>query len=127
MLTLLRTRSTWVIAASTILLQACGCETYACINGVQVKLASTPAAPFNVELLVAGVVQPAPADATCEAGQQCVTKFFFMTSARNNVTVRVTTPNGVRSTEFATVPYRDDKQPGGCATCRHADLTVLLP
>lgn len=124
---MLSKHAAWLIASSTIFLQACGCETYACINGIQVKLASTPAAPYRVELLVAGVAQPGPADATCEAGQQCVTKFFFETSAQSNVTVRVTTPNGVRSTQFATVPYRDDKQPGGCATCRHADLIVLVP
>src|SRR4051812_32201222 len=86
-------------------LQGCGCTLIGCVNGLDVQLPSLPTTPFQVELLVAGVVQTAPAAATCDGASPCQQRIHFYTSATDQITIRVTTPNGVRTTAFPHVTY----------------------
>lgn len=109
-------------------IQACGCDGVACIDGLFVSMTSLPAAPFKVELLVAGVVQASPEEATCNVGasRPCVQTVLFRMRPRDQVSVRVTTSTGVRTTDLPRINYSNEGT--GCSDCMgQAEVSVHVP
>lgn len=120
-------RTVWGVLAC-LLLEACtGCQTFACVNGIRVTLARPPVAPYTVETLVNGAALPGSVPARCAVGESCPTTVFFGGTPAENVSLRVTTAQGVRTTDFPTVSYRSERPDDGCVTCRYADLVAQVP
>jgi hypothetical protein len=113
----------------TTLVAACGCDQLsACADGIIVGFASQPATPWKVELLVNGVLQLAPSTAMCGGPGPCDTGVLFNTSATNGVAVRVTTPAGVRTTDYSVISYRTSDRGSGCSECRgQASIVAQVP
>lgn len=109
------------------LLASCGCDTIGCIDGVIVGLSSEPPTPWRVELFVDGVSQPAGSDAFCAGPNHCGTGVLFNISATRAV-VRVTTPAGVRNTEYTAIRYVRAPRGSGCTACRgQAQVVAEVP
>lgn len=125
--TLVRKLQNALILASVCAgLQACGCDGVACVDGLLVNLATPVPASYKVELLVAGIVQPAPASATCASGNSCGGSVLFDTNARNQVSVRVTTSTGAKTTEYSTLTYKSTAS--DCSNCRgQAEVVAQVP
>lgn len=121
--------STVVLVMVSLALSGCGCNLVGCADGLRVHLTSLPAVPVQVELLVAGIVQAAPLNATCSESTQCYQDIYFQTAATDRVSVRVTTSAGTRLTEFAKVVYAKSFPNGkGCSpTCLKATVTAIVP
>lgn len=110
------------------LLQACsGCQTFACVNGIFVSFNAAPPMPFTVELLQDGVAVPGGTPVTCNVSSPCTTPILLAGTPTTNVAIRVTTPQGVRVTDYPTVRYRSERPDDGCVTCRYADLVAQVP
>ena len=118
-----------LLATGMFALQGCGCNLVGCVDGLRVHLASMPVGSFQVELLVAGVVQSAPVEATCTGAVACYQDIQFRNFDTDHVSVRVTTSGGTRLTEFAKVNFSKSYPNGrGCTpTCRNATVTALIP
>ena len=118
-----------VLMLAAVFLNGCGCTAAGCVNGLTVKLQSLPSAPFKIELLIGGVLQPTPESASCTGSHQCSQEAGFSTTASDNVAVRVTSPLGVRTTEFGHITYSDQHPNGeGCGpSCRNATVTAQIP
>ena len=118
-----------IVLTGSLLFTACGCNLVGCADGLRVRLDTLPTGAFQVELLVGGVVQPAPIEATCGGTSTCYQEVQFRNFNTDNVSVRVTTANGTRVTPFAKVVYTRSYPNGrGCGpTCRYATVTALVP
>lgn len=113
----------------TLGLQACGCNVVGCYDGLLVQLQPRPTGPYRVELLVDGVSQPAPPEATCTEVTGCFSGIVFRTRATDRVVVRVTTLAGTRDTAYPRLQYATQRPNGrGCdPTCHNATVTADLP
>ncbi|MEO7998532.1 MAG: hypothetical protein ABI852_13865 [Gemmatimonadaceae bacterium] len=126
--TFVKSVRTIVFASFAVGMQACGCDGVACIDGLIVTMTSLPAAPFKVELLVAGQVQSAPEEATCSVGasRPCEKSMLFRTLQRDQVSIRVTTSSGVRTTDLPRINYKSSSS--GCSDCKgQAEVTANIP
>lgn len=114
--------------AIVLSLQACGCTVIGCNDGLLVRLSTQPTGPFQVELLVAGALQPAPPEATCIVATGCITGILFRTVATDLVVVRVTTSVGTRDTAYPRLQYITSSPNGkGCGpTCRSVTVTANI-
>lgn len=110
-------------------ISGCGCSLIGCADGLRVQLAAMPAGAFQVELLVSGVVQPAPPEATCDGASTCFQTINFQTRASDNVGVRVSTTAGVLMVNLPRITYETSRPNGkGCEpTCYNASVTVPIP
>jgi len=110
-------------------ISGCGCNLIGCADGLRVQLATMPVGAFQVELLVSGAVQPAPAEATCDGVKPCFQTITFQTRARDNVSVRVSTASGERVTNLPRISYDASRPNGkGCdPVCYNASVTVPIP
>jgi hypothetical protein len=115
--------------AAVPLLAACGCNLVGCAPGLQVHLRSLPVGAFRIELLVAGVVQPAPTSATCTGETECPQDFYFAAVDTDQLAIRVTTTAGTRVTDRPPVSYTTSYPNGrGCdPVCRRAVVIAELP
>ena len=118
-----------VIVAAVVMEGCSGCDLVGCVSGLRVRLASLPSTPFQIELLVDGAIQTAPPEATCNGDRVCFQDVVFDTQAADQVTIRVTTPSGVRTTQFAHITYSkffpNGKRCGG--ECHSSDVTAQIP
>ena len=123
----------WARAAlgvgATLGLQACGCNLVGCYDGLLVNFPSRPEGPYRIELFAAGVVQPAPLEATCTEARGCNSGIVFRTHATDDLVFRVTTSLGIRDTTVPRVRYTTVSPNGrGCGpTCSSAEVTVKAP
>jgi len=122
----------WRVSLSVVALvsvQACGCNLVGCADGLLVQLPTQLNAPYRVELLVAGELQPAPAEATCSEGAPCYRDIMFRAYPTERVVVRVTTPLGTRDTAIPQIRYSTSRPNGrGCEpTCRNASVRADIP
>ena len=107
------------------------CTLAGCESGITVRLPSLPAGAFKIELLVlrTGTEGEASYLYECDGGSSCRQEVFFPSLTPSRVAVRVTTGEGVRTTDFPTVTYTVT-QPNGkeCGpTCLNATLAPSLP
>lgn len=126
-----RTLNAGAFVLGALAFQGCstGCSLVGCVSGLRVHLAALPTGAFQVAVLVDGVVQDAPAEATCAGTTVCYQDILFTTTASERVSVRVTTATGSRVTEIANITYAKSRPNGsGCdPECRNATVTAQLP
>ena len=119
------------IMVFTVGLSGCGCDTWGCIDGLFVRFASQPPAPWKVELLVGGVLQAAPVDAACDSNPRCnqlVGVRYTNQLASLNVSVRITTSAGVRTTDFPPITYTGKSPRSDCHDCKgQAEVIANIP
>ena len=118
------------IASLTLVFGAagCGCDAWGCADGLYVRLDHTPASPWTIELLVNGVLQPGPPGATCDGSRQCDPAVRYDMLPRNGVSIRVTTPTGVRTTILPRIDYTGQQRSDHCHDCRgQAFVTANIP
>jgi hypothetical protein len=121
-------RNTTLVSVLLIGLQACGCDTSACVDGLLVKFDSAPTTPWKVELFANGVQQPAPARATCDGTTACPSAVLFSTSLRDGLSVRVTTGAGTKTTQLPRITYVSNNTRNSCADCTgNAEISVPIP
>jgi hypothetical protein len=102
------------------------CTLIGCADPLAVHLSATPVGPFQVTLLVDGVVQ---AEVTCPGVTNCRDVVFFQIAPTDRVSVRVTTATGTRVTDFAKITYthRRVNGPDCPPDCLNAAITVQVP
>jgi hypothetical protein len=116
-----------IIALAALFLSACGCDLVGCIDGLIVGFAREPQSPWKVELFVDGASQPAPSTASCPGPGPCNTGVVF-NSAATRAVVRVTTPAGVKDTEYTAIRYVKTPRGTGCTACRgQAQVVAEVP
>lgn len=109
-------------------MQGCGCDAWGCLDGLRVMFDAAPTGPWQVELFVNGVVQAAPANASCDGGPQCGTVVRYNILPRDNVSVRITTNAGVRTTEFPRITYIGKSARFDCHDCKgQAEVIGRVP
>ncbi len=111
------------VALLCLLATGCGCEAYACYNGIDVTLSAIPSTPYRVDMLVAGKTLTPPPEASCNSGESCSQTLHFTTMATRDVTIRVTTDEGTMETHYDEFPYKMSF-PDDCHQCFSAALTA---
>jgi hypothetical protein len=124
-----RIRRIFAVGVLPLALQACGCDTSGCVDGLNVKFASAPSSPWTVELLVNGVLPKASFATSCDGTRECPSGASFDTDVRDGLSVRITTSTGVRTTSLPRINYaRPSSSNNWCEECRgSAEVTVPVP
>ena len=120
-------RRTVAIAVLSVGITGCGCDAWGCVDGLRLRLDAVPTGAWTVELLVNGVLQSAPANASCDGSRQCSPVVYYNILPRDNVSARVTTSAGVRTTNFPRITYIIAKT-DDCHDCKgQAEVTANIP
>ena len=89
---------------------------------------TVPSGPWTVDLFVNGVLQTAPAHASCDGGRQCPVGVQYSILPRDNVSARITTSAGVRTTNFQRITYTGKSPRFDCHECKgQAEVTANIP
>ena len=117
------------LIVSTVGASSCGCDLVGCVDGLTVHLKSLPAGAFQVELLVGGTVQPGSPAATCDGIRACNQDIYFSTSPTDQVSVRVTTTAGARTTTYPRIDYTTSRPNGRYCdpACHNATVVADVP
>lgn len=107
------------VLASAALLQGCGCDAWGCINGLFVQLDKVPTIGYRVELFVDGALQEADGGALCDPIEPCKYQYArYSVLPTKNVSVRVTTSSGSRTTNFDQINYVGKSGYFDCHDCK---------
>lgn len=121
-------RNTVAVTMVAVGVQSCGCDTWGCGDGLFVRFNAEPVGPWKIELFVAGVLQAAPPSATCDGSRGCSGGAHYNILPRDNVSVRITTDAGVRSTNFPRITYIGSGRSDHCHDCKgQAEVVGIIP
>lgn len=115
------------LACLPLLVGACGCDLSLCVGGIRLRFDRTPVAPYRVDLLVNGALQPETSGTACNLGESCPQTVFFPVTPAGPVEIRITTAGGVRTTVVPELRYRNYDNGSSCGSCRYADVVALWP
>jgi len=117
-----------LVVTAPFVLDACGCDPTACIEGLMVQFTTAPAAPIQVELLVGGQVLGEPVSPYCGAPTGCNQFVFFKNAVPKLVTVRLKTTAGTRLIENVQPRYKKGRPNRACGSdCLYGTINVPLP